>query len=164
MSLSVELNDIFETLMESVLNNLTENVCYSLLNLFVDSQLDIWFRISNILLAPLSLVIENFAVTLLVQVQDILRADKVAFARFYGVLTFDICILSLTATFSAEDWSLTKTLLLAIELGETEWTIDMEMFALILAPTTHWLFALLGFCHSCAVADEDLCRDHSCGQ
>lgn len=100
--LSVELNDVLKALVENILNDFTENVSNGLLNLAVDSSLNINFGIINKDLSVIVVVRENSAVAILFDFKEIMGADRVAFTGFNVVLTFNFETSSTTSTVVGE--------------------------------------------------------------
>lgn len=86
---SVELDDVLEALVEDVLNDFTKNISNGLLNLLVDSSFNINFGVINNDLSVIVLVGEDSAVAVLVDLEKIVGADRVAFAGINIVFTFD---------------------------------------------------------------------------
>ena len=83
----MELYDVFEALVEDILDDFGENLSNGLLDLLVDSQFDVSLGVSNVSLTLL-VILELEAIAVLVEVKQVIAADKVAVARVNFVLTF----------------------------------------------------------------------------
>ena len=84
------------------MNNFTKNVGNGLLNLIIDSSLNIDFGVINNNLSVIVFVRENSAVTVLVDIKEVLSANRVAFACINFVITFDFQGLSFAGTVASE--------------------------------------------------------------
>jgi len=88
-SCSREGDDLLHGLMKCVLDDLAEDVCNRLLNLFVDAHLYICLGVYiDVALGLVSVVIEDAAVTLVFDVEHVFGADKIAVTGFNWVATF----------------------------------------------------------------------------
>lgn len=89
--------------MKGVLDDLTENVCNRLLNLFVDAHLYVllWVNIYKFL-GLMTLILEDFAVTVLLQVKHVRAADKVAITCIDWVIAFMLSVLCSSGSLSDE--------------------------------------------------------------
>lgn len=61
------MDDVFEALVEGVLNDFTQDVSDCLLNLFVDSVLNVLFWVGNV--DVVTFVLEDSAIALVVKVE-----------------------------------------------------------------------------------------------
>jgi hypothetical protein len=93
---------VLEALVENVLNDFTKNVGNSLLNLIIDSSLNIDFGVINNNLSVIMFVREDSAVTVLVDIEEVLSANRVAFACINVMITFDFQGLSFAGTVVSE--------------------------------------------------------------
>lgn len=113
--------------MKGVLDDLTENVCNWLLYLFVDAHLNVLLGINVYKsLWLVTLVIEDFAVTVLLQVKHVRAADKVAVTRFNWVGPFMLGVLCSSCALSNKSSGLTDHFLLDIKLvaAEVSWYLE----------------------------------------
>jgi uncharacterized protein YggL (DUF469 family) len=117
--------------LEGVLDDFTEDIGDSLLNLFVDTGLNILLWVVDVCHALVARL-EDHAIALLVQVEHVMRGNGVAFAGAEWVHAFFGIVSSFACAVIQEARGLTDTLLLDIELGTHEVTAYFETFSLIL--------------------------------
>lgn len=103
----LEIDDSLERLMEGVLNNFTEDVSNCLLNLLVNTVLNINLGVINLGHALVAGLLEDHAVALLVHVEHVVRADAVGVACAHWVHAFFGCIASMTCALIEEASCLT---------------------------------------------------------
>lgn len=148
---SIQLDDVFEALMEHVLHDFGEHVSDGLLDLLVDPLLNVGLGVSNIF-DGLAFVLKDAAVARVVQVEIVLWADTMALASIDMVVTFLWGPLTFTFSVVDEDFGLTNTVLLDIELWDGEVSNGLEFFILIFSAATLWVLALVSISGSGLVA------------
>ena len=124
---SRECDNFLHWLVKGVLDDLTENVCNWLLNLFVDAHLDVLLGVNiDEFFSLVTLIIEDFAVAVLVQVQHVRAADKIAVTSFDWMVAFMLSVFCTSSTLSNESSGLTNHLFLDVKLvaAEVSWYLE----------------------------------------
>ena len=115
------------------MHDFAQDVSYCLLDLLVDALLYVLLGVINLSHLFVTALIENHAISFLVQVKHVIRADSLALAWLNWMHPFFRGVFSVSAALVHEARGLTDALLLAVELGTDEVALNLEYLVLVLA-------------------------------